>query len=152
MSADTGEPHEHPSPHRERVSVVGLLFALAIGPAAWAAQLMVSYGLSSYACFPFDRPHLHAPPPGWSGERATLVAISLVALLFALGGLWWAYRSWRAVQGEKAGTHHTLFDVGEGRSRFLAACGMLATSSFALAILFGLAAAAAVPSCWEFGP
>lgn len=147
MSADVS--HEHPSPHRGRVSVTALLVALAAGPAAWVAQLMLGYGLSSYACFPGDQPWEQAPPPGWGGERPALIAINLVCLALALAGFWIALGAWRRVRGEKEGGVTHLLTRGEGRSRFLALCGMLDCAVFAIAILFDTAGILGVPSCWN---
>jgi hypothetical protein len=139
MSPRAAVQPEHPPPQRGRVSIVALLFSLAAGPAAWAAQLMLGYGFSSYACFPGDEPYREAPPPGWGGERALLLVINLVCLLAPLAGGTVAYRAWRDTRGE----------AGESRTCFLALCGMLTSLGFALAILFDTAVIAGVPSCWE---
>ena len=144
--------HEHPSPHRERVGAAGLLIALWIGPAAWASQLMIDYGLASYSCFPSDAPRATAPTSAWYPERLVLVGVNILCLMLAVAGVGVAYRSWRAIRDEKPGAHQRLLDAGEGRSRFLAACGVFAGLVFSLAILFHLAAIAGVPACWSFGP
>jgi hypothetical protein len=151
MSSEAHSPHEHPAPHRDRVRVLELLGGLAAGPAAWVAQLVVGYGLSSYACYPSDQPYLRAPPPGWRGERPVLLAINLACLVVALAGLWLAHRNWRATRHEKPGGGHVLLATGEGRTRFLAGCGMLTAAGFALAILFDTAAVLGAPTCWDFG-
>jgi hypothetical protein len=149
MSSEPHVPQEHPSPHRGRVSLVALLLGLGIGPAAWAAQLMLGYGLSSYACFPGDQPFEHAPPPGWSGERPGLLAVNLACLVVALAGCWISWASWRSTRQEKGGGSEALLRRGEGRSRFLALCGLLASAGFAVAILFDTAAILGVPACWD---
>lgn len=152
MSPHAGVPQEHPSPHRGRVTVTALLFGLGAGPAAWVVQLLLDYGLSSYACFPADQALEHAPASGWAAERPVLLAINLACLVLALAGLRVAQASWRGARLEKDGGHQVLLATGEGRSRFLALCGILTAIGFSLAILFDTAAIAAVPSCWNFRP
>lgn len=149
--SDIDPPHEHPSPHRGRVSTTALLLALWLGPAAWIGQLMLTYSVASHACFPFDIPVSHAPAQDWLRERLALGAVNLVCLLIALAGVAVAYRGWRLTRWEKAGAPRVLLDVGEGRSRFLAECGVLSGLVFSAAILFHLAAIAAVRPCWSFG-
>jgi len=151
MPAPAERPHEHPSPHRDRVSTPSQLIGLAIGPAAWAAQLEIGYGLSSYACFPQDRA-LADGHPVLAGEHLGLVLLNLACLAAALFGAWISLRGWRATRAEKEGAEHSLLEVGEGRSRFLAGCGLLTSAGFALAILFDLAPILGAPACWNFGP
>jgi len=143
-------PHHHPSPHRDRVSDAALLLALALGPASWAATLMLGYAAASHACYPADTP-VATLPPGWNDLRGALVALDIACLGAALLGVGIAHRAWRATRAEKAGSPHALLDVGEGRSRFLALCGVLAGLGFALAIIFNIAVAAGVPACLGLG-
>jgi len=145
-------PQEHPSPHRDQVRLWSLLFGLAAGPAAWIGQLVLGYGLSSYACFPKDEPHLASPPPGWDGEHLLLLAINLACLALAAGGLSMALANWRRSRAEKRGGAHHMLEVGEGRTRFLALCGMLACGLFGAAILANTVSIVAVPACWSVGP
>lgn len=139
-------PQEHPSPHRGAVSVWVLLFALAAGPAGWVAQLLLGYGLASYACYPSSEPRLTSPPPGWSGEHLILLVINVACLALALGGLFVALGSWRRSRKEKEGG---ALDVGEGRTRFLALCGVLTGLLFSVAIGFDTAPILSVPACWR---
>lgn len=142
-------PQEHPAPHRQRVSLARQLFGLAAGPAGWIAQLVIGYGLSSYACFPRDAPHLISPPPGWAGEHLGLLALNLACLALALSGLAAALGAWRRTRGEKRGGPHLALEIGEGRARFLALCGLLTSGLFAGAILFNTAPILGVPACWS---
>lgn len=139
----------HPSPHRDRVRLLELLFGLFAGPAAWIAQMIAGYGLSSYACFPRDEPYLTSPPPGWGGEQAILLAINLIGLALTVAGFLVARSGWRRVREETAGGALPMLDVGEGRSRFLSICGMLASGVFAVAILFNTVTILATPACWS---
>jgi hypothetical protein len=142
-------PQQHPSPHRGRVGLSAQLSGLAAGPAAWIAQLIVDYGLSSYACFPKDAPRLVSPPPGWAGEHLWLLAINLACLALAGAGFASAYGGWRLTRAEKRGDAHEMLEIGEGRARFLAICGMLGCGVFAAAILFDTLPILGVPACWQ---
>lgn len=151
MTADQIQSREHPSPHRDRVRPDLLLLALATGPFAWIVQLAGDYALASHACRPDDPPR--ATPPlagGWGGEPWLLVGVNLCCLAICLAGGAIALVSWRRTSGEKAGGAGALVEVGEGRTRFLAACGVLAAAAFALAIAFDTTLPLFVPSCWRF--
>jgi hypothetical protein len=150
MSA--GFPEEPPAPHRDRVRAWVLLLGLAAGPAAWIAQMLLGYGISSYACYPHDEPHIHAPPPGWHGERLGLLVVNLTCLVLILAAFAAEGRAWRRTREEMADGSRRRLDVGEGRSRFLALCGMIACGLFALAVLFNTINLLGVPACWEAAP
>jgi hypothetical protein len=142
-------PQEHPSPHRHEVGLPALLFSLAAGPTGWITQLLLGYGLSSYACFPKDEPYLASPPPGWGGEHLILLAINLCCLGLVAAGFLVALASWRRTQAEKEGGAHHMLEVGEGRTRFLSLCGILACGLFGSAILFDTLPIVGTPACWN---
>jgi hypothetical protein len=152
----TGEPllgpREHPSPHRDRVRLRALLLALAAGPAAWILQLSVDFGVAAAACQPGGIPRSAPPASGWGPEHELLVGVNLACLTFALAGGFVALAAWRRSGQEKPGGAAHLIEVGEGRTRFLAACAMMAAAGFAVAILFDTAWPFFVPSCWRFAP
>lgn len=128
-------PMSPPPPRSRPVSTPAQLFGVAAGPTAWIAQLVAGYGLSSYACYPGDAP-LQTPPAG--GEHALLLAINLAGLALAAAGFAASWLGWR-----RAGEAET------GRARFLAACGLLASAAFAIAILFDTPSALALGLCWS---
>jgi hypothetical protein len=112
------------------LTIPSQLFGVAAGPAAWIAQLVINYGLSSYACFPGDAPRATTPP---AGEHAVLLAVNLACLALALAGLW------VSLAGLRRGRSPTIEDSGATaprRSRFLAMCGLLSACAFAIAIGF----------------
>lgn len=127
-----------------------LLLGLAAGPADWIAQLLLGYGLSSYACFPRDEPLTTSPPPGWGGEHLWLVVINLVALALTLAALAFAWRRWRDIRG--AGSGDAPERLHASRSRFLAHCATLACALFAAAIVFNTVNIVATPACWDIRP
>ena len=139
-----------PSPQRDRAPPGVLLLALAIGPGAWIVQLAGDFALSSNACRPHDVPRALPPAAGWGGEHLVLFGVNLVCLALCLagGGMAWLY--WRRSHHEKRGEAPTLVEVGEGRTRFMAACGVFAAALFALAIAFDTTLPFFVPLCWRF--
>jgi hypothetical protein len=152
MSEHTHAQAEHPAPARWRVGAPSLILGVAAGPAAWIAQLVLGYGLSGYACFRGDAPFRQTPPPGWSDEPALLMTINLVCLLLALAGAAMSFSHWRRTRGEKPGGGEHALEVGEGRTRFLAACGVLMSLGFAVAVAFDTTAILSVPTCWSIVP
>ena len=121
------------------------LFGIAAGPASWIAQLTLGYGLSSYACFPGDRPRATALP---GAEHGVLLVINLACLALALAGLWVSVAGLRR---GRAGDAEPVPATLTGRSRFLAMCGVLSASAFAIAILFDTPSTLAVRLCWSLG-
>ena len=129
-----------------------LLLALAAGPVGWALQLVLGYGLSSYACFPRDTPALSDPPPGWGGEPALLLGINLACLLLVLAGLAICALTWRRAPGERLIDAGRTQGAGLGRTRFLAACGVFSGVGFAVAVLFDTLSILGTPACWSIMP
>jgi hypothetical protein len=134
----------HPSPHRGRAPVPALVFGLVGGPAAWFIQLLVSSGLGQEACYPKAVP---LSAPAFAGLATVLPVMEVAAILVALAAALTAYVCWRRSRGERAGDGHSLVDIGEGRSRFMAMAGILTSLGFAGAILFTLPAILAVRGC-----
>jgi hypothetical protein len=135
---------KHAAPHRHRVSLTALFFGLAAAPTAWNAQLLFSVALSAHACYPRDVP---LALPIWSGLWWILLAIGAAGMALAIAGGLVSWRSWRLTFEEAPGSAHHLLDLGEGRTRFLAMFGVLASFLFALALLFATAAVFVVPLC-----
>ncbi len=137
---------EHPAPHRARVGLAALLFGIAAAPAAWDAQLLLSVALSGHACYPRER---LLPAPLWSGLWSILLAISVAGIAISLAGGVIAWRSWRSTRQERPGSAHHLLESGDGRTRFMAMCGLLTSAAFLLALIFGTAALFVVPLCGQ---
>lgn len=137
---------EHPAPHRGLVSDALLFTALLAAPLAWAAQLLLGYGLSSHACFPRGLPKA-APGPGWEWLPAGLLAINLAALVIALLATVVSYALWRRTREEAHGGHAQLIEAGAGRTRFFAIWGVWSGVWFVLQILFATIALIGAPGC-----
>jgi hypothetical protein len=89
------------------------------GALVWATQMQIGYVLARFTA---------AQPGLGTAHHATAV----IALLLAAGATVLAWRDWRRVGGgEPAGTEPGI----AGRSRFLAALGILTSGLFTLVIL-----------------
>jgi hypothetical protein len=123
----------HPAPQRARVGAAALAIALAGAPLAWSIQIVVGYAIAAYACYP-QRMSLAAPVI--DGLKGQLTMLSLAAILLAAICTLVGYRSWRATRGEQGGDHHALLEHGEGRTRFMAMCGLVTSAGFLVVLLF----------------
>jgi hypothetical protein len=143
----------HPAPHREQTGLAAVFFGLGAGPVLWSIHLVANYALASHACYSGAMPHV-GPPPGAGRIWITLVVIDVIAaLVTAIAGLV-SWRLWRATRHETSGqaqsaSHHAdeLFEIGEGRTHFLALWGMLTSFAFLLTIMFDLIGLFVVPLC-----
>jgi hypothetical protein len=119
---------EHPAPHRGRVALASILYALFAAPIVWAGDLMVDFAVVSHACYPGDTP-LAKATAGFDWVWPFVLAANLVALLVIVSGGLVGLRNWR-ITGPPEGHHHHLMEKGEGRGRYLSICGMGFASLF----------------------
>ncbi len=143
----------HPAPSRTWVPLAGLWFGLFGAPAAWAIQTIANLALASHGCFPRMVP-LSAPTT--PGLRGIVFAISLGALAVGVAAMSVALRNWRRTRGEHQehtgrGRKHApsaaLAETGEGRTRFMAFAGVLASVTFVAATAAQIAAILLVSPC-----
>lgn len=127
---------EHPAPERHRVPPFVLWFGLLGAPAAWSVQTLVNLPISSHACFPRSFP-LDTPATG--ALRGILFVVSIAAIVVGVGALLAAARGWsltraehqsRAGKGSRHDEGTALAETGEGRTRFMAAAGVLTSLTF----------------------
>jgi hypothetical protein len=133
MSAGTFLETKHPAPERDKASLRSLSFSLAAPPLAWSVQSILGYGLSSEACYPGDTPRTL---PLFAGLWDLLLWINGAALVVGVLGISIAYRNWCATRRETGGDPEHLIERGEGRTRFLAMCGLLLGAGFVVATVF----------------
>jgi hypothetical protein len=133
MTPDTFLETKHPAPDRRKASLWSLSFSLAAPPLAWSMQSIAGYGISSEACYPGDTPRVL---PSFAGLWDLLLGINGVALVVAILGMAVAYRNWAATRRETGGDAEHLIERGEGRTRFLAMCGLLLGAGFTVATVF----------------
>jgi hypothetical protein len=145
MSASVDTGSSHPSPHRHRVGLPAL-FGLWGAPLGWAAQLVLNYGLTSYACYPRYMPQHHLIA-GWGGLWGVLLAVNIAAIVITCLGAAVAYTSWQATSHEQSGHSGHVLETGIGRTRFLGLLGMMTSLGFLAAVLFDTVVLCAVPLC-----
>lgn len=134
----------HPSPQRGRLGLFVLLLGIVAVPVLWFLQMLLSYGLASVACYPSWSP---LTAPRWSWLATALGTVGIVALLAGIASGLLAWRSWRLTRDEQQGRQQHLLDVGEGRTRFLAMCGLLTSGGFVVLLLFTTVTLLIVPPC-----
>lgn len=125
----------HPSPARGVLPRWRAIAGVTLGPGAFSVQVVASYVVAANRC------SAGGAPDFW------LVAINLVALALVMTGLGVAIVNFRATRGEKSGDHQALQEVGEGRTRFLAYCGLCASAIFCLAVIVQLTAILTLSAC-----
>jgi hypothetical protein len=136
---------ERSAPRKTTKAVAVQLFAVFGAPAAWSLQLIVNFALAAEACFPNDTP-LAQPDPKLAWDRPALIAINLLALAMASLAAFAAVRLWRRSK-QGLTSNEDPMATAQGRSHFMAACGLLTGFGFIAAILFNTVAAVGVPQC-----
>lgn len=131
-----------PSRYRSRVGITILLVALALGPLAWIAQLVVVYAVTSHACYPDGAPLLDGARVGfwWVLLLINLAGVALAAIAGTT-----SMRNYRLAQ--RAPDRSEIATRVEGRAQFLAGWGGIAGFGFFVAAIFDLVALIAVPPC-----
>lgn len=145
-SDSTSAPRQqpHPAPHRGHVGRWSIWFALLGAPLAWSLQLLVNFSLTAHACFPHDVP---LAASGWNHLRATATGVEVLAACVCLAALFVAGQNWRHTHAEKAGNANHLVESGDGRTRFMAMCGVISSGLFLLATAFAALNLTTVPAC-----
>jgi hypothetical protein len=126
-----------------RPGFLALMFANIAAPIFWLGQLMLSYLVSSLACYGSDHPTTLA---SGTALQTALYAFDAVAIVAALAGGTVAFLSWRAVRdsGEESGF---VAKMSQSRTRFMAQWGMMSSLWFLGAIAFNTIATATVRLC-----
>ena len=134
----------HPGSHRHNVPLAVLVFGLAAAPLAWLAQTSFNYLVASRACYPFDARKLQVVVDGlWPVS----VIATVVALVIGIVAAIVSWRAWRATHEEHHGGGHQAIEVAEGRTRFLALCGVMISGLFVAAVVFNAVGLFVVPPC-----
>lgn len=137
---------KHPAPHRGRVTVVALFVGLVAGPAVWILHHVVNYGLASHGCFP-ERMPLHHVLPGWGWLWPALLVIVLLSIAATVFAGLVSLRAWRATRDELGDMSGQMLDIGEGRTRFMAAAGLITSALILATIVFEAIPLFVVPLC-----
>lgn len=135
-SATQTNPQTEPAPARRRVSSPLLFFGVTAAPLAWIVQNVVNATLAGTRCGD-GLEH---------GGRVALLIVDGVAALIAVAAIAVSVQAWRSVRGEHAG-RGDLLEVAEGRTRFVAMCGILTGVGFLVGIIFASLVAGGVTQC-----
>jgi hypothetical protein len=135
---------DHTAPHRERAPYVALVFGLVAAPLGWALHLLVNYSIAGQYC---AGAALTAATTGSDDTVSTIFLVDLIAVVLAIAGGYIAFEVWEKAKQEKEGGAHRLVQAGEGRTRFLAMCGVLTSLLFGLAVVFDAIGAMVGPPC-----
>jgi hypothetical protein len=139
----TLDSQRHPAPARARVALAALVFGAAAAPFFWNLHLLTSVAVTSHACFPGREP---LASPIWSVWWITF-ALAVFGILVSIAALVVSVRSWHETRGEKPGSATHLVSSGDGRTRFIAMCGILTSCLFLVALGFAMLAIFLAPIC-----
>ena len=126
----------HPAPARRRVPLPALWFGFLGAPAAWTVQTLVNLPLAAHSCFPRLSP---IASPTVRGLRGIAFAVSIISVAVCVAALVISWRAWRRTREEHQGgsgrsrehePSSALLETGEGRTRFMALGGLLASVMF----------------------
>lgn len=143
-SSTSSASPEHPSQGRREIGPFRLAFGVLAAPLAWSADELFSYGAASHLCrmkASGGDQSLTVPGSPW------FWGLLVVTLIIAVAGFVVALGNWRKTREEQTGSGHHLLELGEGRSRFVAMCGMLTSGGFLVAFVFMLANLILAPLC-----
>ena len=129
---------EHPSPAKHRLTPWRAIAGIALAPVAFVLQVTASYVVAALSC---STSH---SPPNW------LIGINVLALGMTVAGMVIAANNFQSTREEKDGDQRQLQEVGEGRSRFLAYCGICTSAMFGLGVIIQLLAIVMVSACVGF--
>ena len=111
------------------VSLGALWFGLLAAPIAWSDQLMVDYALIAHSCFPAT---MMRDVPLFASARGIVLGVSALAIIVGIAGLVVAVRAYARIGGHHESDRQQFHNapVAEGRARFMALMGILASSLF----------------------
>ena len=124
----------HPSPHRARVGVWSLWFAILAAPAVWLLQLLINSSFAGIACYPHDVP---LAQPAWPLLFSASSTVEIIALLVCAAGGLAGWRNWQHSRGES----------GDGRTRFMSIVGIMSSVLFLVGTAVAFAYVLTVPPC-----
>jgi hypothetical protein len=134
----------HPAPQRRKTQQSILWLSVVGPPIAWAAHLLVNYTIAGQRC---GNPPAAGSTALADGSVTTMLLIDVVALLLAGAAGYVAYGHWLETKSEKGGSTHELVHSGEGRTRFLAMCGMLTSALVGVGVAIDVVGTIIGPPC-----
>ncbi|RST31276.1 hypothetical protein HMF7854_10845 [Sphingomonas ginkgonis] len=129
------EALQDPAPDRHRVAGWRLVLGLVLAPTSFLLQIVGSYIVTVHLC------DLGGDPRPWT------FGINAIAVAGALAGIWFAWHAFQATRHERGGGARKSLDTGEGRTRFIAACGFAESGIMLLAVVLGLTSVLTLSQC-----
>lgn len=124
---------------------MALAFGLLSAPIAWVMHLLVNYSIAGQSCF--GAAEMEEATLSSHDALSTIFIVDLAALALAASAGYVAFQLWKKTKDEKAGDTEKLVQAGEGRTRFMAMCGILASTLFGLAIAIDALGSIVGPPC-----
>ena len=143
---------DHPGPLRAQGRPWLLLVGAGAPPVAWLLQLLISYGVSSNSCSNLQARGGVLLIGQDTPQTVFFLLIALAALFICIAAGASSALNWLQTRPTTAADVHRVLSAGEGRTRFLALCGMLAAIGFGIGILFNLVEPLMAPPCWMTRP
>lgn len=142
FAAWTRERAERPAGGKAVTLAIAMLAPLIV----WSLALLVSYGATSYACFPAAVPR-GSFPPEWAGLRVALAILDGACLVIAFIGLALAFFDWRASPPREPRRRDRPTDPGPATQRALSAAAMMAAAILCLGLAVNGVALWLIPAC-----
>jgi hypothetical protein len=137
---------ETAAPEQQTIPRWLIVFGFAAAPSAWLAQLVIDYGLASYACFPVDQPQPHVIE-GFGWVWWMLTGLNVAGLIVSIAATAIAHANLRASWRERGGPLGDYLDAGDRRNSFLSVFGLWSGAWFLVAIFFDTIMVFWVPLC-----
>lgn len=138
---------QEPRSDTPAASPLALWLAFAAPPAAWVVQLIAGFALATHPCFHQGRAALSI---GGIASAPAAMGVQIACFLVAVFGTVLAWRLFRATQAhpqEPDKSTHATLDAGEGRTHFMALCGLIGGALFIASIVFDAPGLYTVPLC-----
>ena len=120
------------APDMRRATFLWLLFACASAPLFWLSQVILGYGVTTFACYPGDHPQYL----GTTNDLFTwLMIFNAVAVAGCALPAFVSWQAWRRTRSLK------------GYGRFLTLWALMSSLCFLAAVSFNILASIMVPAC-----
>lgn len=108
-------------------------------------HLLVNYSIAGQNCL--GAAAIESSALGSHDVLSTIFIVDIVALALAASAGYVALELWKKTKDEKSGATQELVQAGEGRTRFMAMCGMLTSALFGVAVAVDALGSIVGPPC-----
>lgn len=143
--ADSTDTVSHPAPARGTVRRRLLWFGLLGAALAFSFDELANYVIAANQC---TLPTATGTPHVVRGTQPSYLLLIALSFVIALGGAYAAYTSWRRTRGEQSGgAGEQGAEHGDGRTRFMALCGLITSIGMLIGLVFLLVQLVSAPLC-----